>query len=135
MWIKEKVVWNAVSFLKSTMQPPEFGSRVACLVESCSEPAELKDDSWRERQEAFLGNLADAPPDSLLVIAAGKPHNLICLLDDHRIFEYSIFDQFNGGKTGTLWYYGLLADTLAPSVPTSLAFRLTEAPRALQAVA
>lgn len=113
----------------------EFGSRVARLVEACSEPPELKDASWRERKEAFLRNLADAPPDSLLVVAADKAHNLACLLDDHRTLGDAVFDRFNGGKAGTLWYYGLLADTLAPSVPTSLAFRLTEAARALQAVA
>ena len=113
----------------------EFGTRVACLVEASGEPAELKEASWRERKEAFLRNIADAPLDSLLVIAADKAHNLACLLDDHRILGDAVFDRFNGGKAGTLWYYGRLADTLASSVPSPLAFRLTEAARALQAVA
>lgn len=113
----------------------EFGTRVACLVAACSGPPELKHASWRERKEAFLHNLADATPDSLLVVAADKAHNLACLLDDHRSLGDAVFDRFNGGKVGTLWYYGLLADTLGPSVPSSLALRLTEAARALQSVA
>jgi len=111
----------------------EFGPRIADLVAACSEPPELKDASWRARKDAFLRNLEDAPADALLVVAVDKVHNLACLLDDrHRIGD-AVFDRFNGGKVGTLWYYGRLAETLAPSVPSPLALKLTEAARALQA--
>jgi (p)ppGpp synthase/HD superfamily hydrolase len=113
----------------------ELGTRVASLVAACSEPPELKQASWRERKEAFLRNLADAPPEALLVIAADKTHNLACLLDDHHHLGDAVFERFNGGKAGTLWYYGRLAEILAPRVPPPLAFRLTEAARALQALA
>lgn len=111
----------------------EFGTRVAWLVAACSEPPDLKHASWRERKEAFLRNLADAPPESLLVVAADKAHNLACLLADHRNLGDAVFERFNGGKAGTLWYYGRLANTLAASVPSSLALKLTEAARNLQA--
>lgn len=110
-----------------------FGPRIAVLVTACGEPPELKNASWRERKEAFLRNLVDAPADALLVIAADKAHNLACLLDDLRQLGDAVFDRFNGGKAGTLWYYGQLAETLAPSIPSALARRLTESARALQA--
>jgi (p)ppGpp synthase/HD superfamily hydrolase len=113
----------------------EFGPRVARLVEACSEPPELKHAAWRERKEAFLRHLTDVTADALLVIAADKTHNLACLLDDHHHLGDAVFERFNGGKAGTLWYYGRLAEMLAPRVPPALAFRLTQAARALQASA
>ena len=112
----------------------EFGTRVASLVAACGEPLELKHASWLERKEAFFRKLVDAPPDSLLIVAADKAHNLACLLDNYRSLGDAVFDRFNGGKAGTLWYYGRLADALASTVPCPLAFRLAEAARALQRV-
>lgn len=111
----------------------EFGTRIASLVAACGEPPALKDASWRERKEAFLRNLVDAPADARIVVAADKVHNLTCLLNDLRLLGDVVFDRFNGGNAGTLWYYGRLAETLAPRVPSSLALRLTESVRALQA--
>jgi (p)ppGpp synthase/HD superfamily hydrolase len=109
-----------------------FGPRIASLVAACSEPSELKDASWRERKEAFLSNLLDAPADALIVVASDKVHNLSCILDDRRRLGDGVFERFNGGKSGTLWYYGQLAKTLATHVPPSLALKLTQAALALQ---
>lgn len=112
----------------------EFNKTIADLVIACSEPVNLKNASWRERKESFLGNLENVPSESLVVIAADKLHNLRCLLMDIHILGDSVFKRFNGGKSGTLWYYNTVSNKLSGRIPKSLEHLLIEANRLLQGI-
>lgn len=57
----------------------------------------------------------------LLVSACDKLHNARVILMDYRLCGDTLFERFNGGKEGTLWYYPALVD----------GFRNADAPAAL----
>jgi GTP pyrophosphokinase len=40
-----------------------------------------------------------------LVSASDKLHNARAILRDYRAHSENLWDRFNGGKDGTLWYY------------------------------
>ncbi len=83
----------------------EFGKRVAGIVSDCSDSFSFPKKPWRERKEHFIEKCKTASPDSKLVIACDKWHNLYdTLIDYHREGEI-IWERFRGGKDGTLWYY------------------------------
>ena len=48
-----------------------------------------------------------------LVSAADKLHNARSVLSDYRAVGENLWDRFNGGRDGTLWYYRAVADALA----------------------
>lgn len=103
-----------------------FGDRVANTVEECSD-SDAQDPEhkkpWHERRHAYIGHLAHASPDALLVSIADKLHNARALFNDYRILGDSLFLRFNkkASKQDQLDHYrGLVT-----------AFRNTDAPPAL----
>lgn len=111
-----------------------FGERVAQIVTYASDalpaPGETKA-PWRERKERHLvtmrrlgqgdsdlGLLPD--PGACLVIGSDKVHNLGETVVQSAGAVDEFWDRFNGGKSGTVWYYRSMRDALGPSLPTSL---------------
>jgi GTP pyrophosphokinase len=82
-----------------------FGSRVAEIVDSCTDAYTNPKPPWRQRKEDYLIHLQEAQPDAQLVSLADKLHNARCILRDLRQQGDSVWEKFNGGKSGTLWYY------------------------------
>ncbi|MBN2502579.1 MAG: HD domain-containing protein [Anaerolineales bacterium] len=82
-----------------------FGKKVAEIVLACSDTTETPKPPWRERKLAYLKHLETAPPEVLRVSLADKLHNARSILRDLHIQGEAIWDKFNGGKQGTLWYY------------------------------
>ena len=89
-----------------------FGGTVAEIVAGCTDTYEDPKPPWQERKEAYLAHLAEAPSPVRLVSAADKLHNARSVLQDYRAIGEGLWDRFNGGKEGTLWYYRAVADTL-----------------------
>ena len=83
-----------------------FGQSVARIVRACSDTDVLPKPPWRERKEHHLATLRHAPKSVLLVTAGDKLHNLRSILADARLIGPSVFERFNAGRDGTLWYYG-----------------------------
>src|SRR5438874_6528572 len=52
-----------------------FGERVAAIVEGCTDSLDRPKPPWRVRKEHYLGHLAQASDDVLLVALADKLHN------------------------------------------------------------
>jgi (p)ppGpp synthase/HD superfamily hydrolase len=88
----------------------KFGSRVAKIVEGCTDTVEDPKPLWRKRKEDYLRELKDADSDTRLVSAADKLHNARSILTDYRQHGETIWSRFNGRKDGTLWYYRALRD-------------------------
>ena len=93
-----------------------FGPRVADIVEACSDS--LAEDPaakapWRARKEQYLAHMAEAPAAVLRVACADKLHNARCMLAEYRTMGEALWDRFNGGRAGTLWFYRAVATAFA----------------------
>jgi (p)ppGpp synthase/HD superfamily hydrolase len=82
-----------------------FGNRVAKIVEGCTDSYGEPKPPWRERKESYIRHLKDADADTRLVSAADKLNNVRSILSDYREVGEAIWERFNGGRDGTLWYY------------------------------
>ena len=87
-----------------------FGSRVAKVVDGCTDSDTDPKPPWRERKETYIRHLRHADADTRLVSAADKLNNVRSILSDYRAIGESIWSRFHGGREGTLWYYRTLRD-------------------------
>jgi len=85
-----------------------FGARVAHIVDGCTDTYETPKPPWRQRKEDYIRHLRDADDDVHLVSTADKVHNLRHILTDYREGGEQIWNRFNGGRDGTVWYYRAL---------------------------
>lgn len=85
-----------------------FGSRVAKIVDGCTDTDMDPKPPWRERKESYIRHLKNADADTRLVSAADKLNNVRSILSDYREVGESVWERFNGGREGTLWYYAAL---------------------------
>ena len=85
-----------------------FGSRVAKIVDGCTDSDTVPKPPWRGRKESYIRHLKSADAETRLVSAADKLNNTRSILSDYRDVGESIWDRFNGGREGTLWYYRAL---------------------------
>jgi GTP pyrophosphokinase len=97
-----------------------FGETVAGIVAGCTDAWTDPKPPWRARKEAYIAHLQTASPSELLVSAADKLHNARAILNDYRVLGEYIWKRFNGGKTGTLWYYRSLVQVLQSRYPSTL---------------
>jgi len=88
----------------------KFGSRIAHIVDGCTDAYTIPKPPWRKRKEDYLTRLNNADADIQLVSLADKLHNARCLLADLQKDGESVWVRFFGGKEGTLWYYRQLAN-------------------------
>jgi (p)ppGpp synthase/HD superfamily hydrolase len=82
-----------------------FGDRVANIVDACSDTYTIPKPPWRRRKEIYLAHLVENGPDARLVSLADKLHNARSILRDLSKDGEKVWEKFNGGKDGTLWYY------------------------------
>jgi (p)ppGpp synthase/HD superfamily hydrolase len=88
----------------------QFGTRVAKIVEGCTDAYVVPKPEWMERKKGYLREVKDAEAETRLVSAADKLHNVRTILADYRQDGESIWKRFSGKKEGTLWYYRALSD-------------------------
>ena len=112
-----------------------FGSRVAEMVEHCTDAQGPNKPAWRERKEAYIASLAHKPAASLMVSLADKTHNARAILDDLLVEGDALWSRFNGGRGGTLWYYAALAAAFEARVPGAATARLSAIVAELRAAA
>ncbi len=85
-----------------------FGPSVAAIVEACSDSTETPKPPWRARKERYIAHLAGVTRETLLVSLADKLHNARSILSDYQQIGERLWERFQGGKDGTLWYYNAL---------------------------
>jgi GTP pyrophosphokinase len=86
-----------------------FGDRVAAIVHGCTDTYESPKPPWRQRKEAYLAHLAAASPEVRRVSLADKLHNSRSIMTD-LLNGKNVWERFNGGKDGTMWYYRSLLE-------------------------
>jgi (p)ppGpp synthase/HD superfamily hydrolase len=87
-----------------------FGEEVAGIVAGNTDTFEDPKPPWRERKERYVARIAHEPESVRLVSAADKLHNARSILADLRSVGDELWQRFNGGRDGTLWYYRALVD-------------------------
>ncbi|MBH8563782.1 bifunctional (p)ppGpp synthetase/guanosine-3',5'-bis(diphosphate) 3'-pyrophosphohydrolase [Nostoc sp. CENA67] len=87
-----------------------FGDNVTAIVDGCTDADTTPKPPWRQRKEAYIAHIATASPSVILVSAADKLHNARSILKDYRMLGEALWQRFQGGKEGTLWYYRSLVD-------------------------
>ena len=110
-----------------------FGSRVAKIVEGCTDSDTIPKPPWRERKETYIRHLKSADAATRLVSAADKLNNVRSILSDYREVGESIWARFHGGREGTLWYYRALLQEFLRRRPNRLIRELELAVRELEA--
>ncbi|NOX54108.1 MAG: HD domain-containing protein [Planctomycetes bacterium] len=82
-----------------------FGATVAEIVDGCTDAYEVPKPPWRPRKVAYIAKLREAPASVQLVSCCDKLHNARTTLADLRDLGEQVWEKFNGGRDGTLWYY------------------------------
>ena len=82
-----------------------FGERVAHIVDGCTDAYVLPKPPWRERKSHYLEELRGADRNVRRVSLADKVHNSRMIVSSLLQLGEDTWVCFNGGKTGTLWYY------------------------------
>jgi (p)ppGpp synthase/HD superfamily hydrolase len=109
---------GGASMLKEVRR--RFGNRVAKIVDGCTDAYEIPKPPWRRRKESYIRHLKTADAETRLVSAADKLNNIRSILSDFRQVGDGIWERFNGGRDGTLWYYRALLDEFLRGKPNRL---------------
>jgi GTP pyrophosphokinase len=112
-----------------------FGTRVAKIVDGCTDSDTYPKPPWRQRKEDYIRHLRKADADTRLVSAADKLNNVRSILADYREIGESIWARFNGVRDGTLWYYRALLEEFLRRKPNRLVRELELAVRELERAA
>ena len=86
-----------------------FGTRVAKIVEGCTDSFGEPKPEWMARKKDYLLGIREANSETRLVSASDKLHNVRTILADYRQDGEAIWERFTGKKEGTLWYYRALS--------------------------
>jgi len=112
-----------------------FGSRVAKVVDGCTDAYTDPKPPWRERKEKYIARLRNEDKDTRLVSAADKLNNVRSIVSDYRAIGESVWSRFNGGREGTLWYYRTLRDEFLRDQPNRITRDLALAVSELESLA
>ncbi len=101
----------------------QFGSRVAAIVEACSDTVDVGDaEPWIERKRRYLAHLPEMHDEAVLRVAlADKVHNARSIVRDYREEGHAVWERFTH-KTAReqLWYYGGLLEFFQTRCPGPL---------------
>ena len=109
-----------------------FGDRVTAIVDGCTDADGHPKPPWHERKRAYVDRLSTASPSVRLVSAADKLHNARSVLHDYRAIQEQVWNRFQGGRDGTLWYYRAVTNALLDADLTPLVEQLNRVVTALE---
>ena len=99
-----------------------FGDAVADVVWACSDGLDAdgnRSGTWAERKRDYVAGLAHKPLDALVVTAADKTHNGLCIAADVRRYGQGFWSTFNASRDELLWYYMSVERAVAERLPGS----------------
>ena len=98
----------------------QFGASVADMVAACSDglnDSGERKGTWQERKQAYVDGLPHKSLDALLVTAADKTHNGLCIAADVRRYGPGFWSTFNASPEELAWYYTSVRDVVAARLP------------------
>ncbi|MFM5897851.1 MAG: HD domain-containing protein, partial [Dolichospermum sp.] len=101
-----------------------FGDDVTAIVDGCTDADTTPKPPWKPRKEAYIAHISTDSASVLLVSAADKLHNVRSILKDYRLIGDAVWERFQGGKEGTVWYYRSLVDAFQKHQITPLVAEL-----------
>jgi (p)ppGpp synthase/HD superfamily hydrolase len=113
----------------------KFGSRVARIVDGCTDAYSDPKPEWHARKKAYVERIRREPAEIQLISAADKLHNAREVLADFRLVGDAVWSRFKGGKEGTLGYYRQMVDALSESGRTPLVDELARVVSKLERLA
>ena len=102
-----------------------FGTGVAAIVEACSDGLDAsgnRSGTWAERKRPYVAGLSDPakkPDEAMLVTAADKIHNGLCIAADVRRYGQHFWSVFNASRDELLWYYTSVEAAITARLPDS----------------
>jgi (p)ppGpp synthase/HD superfamily hydrolase len=99
-----------------------FGDDVAEIVRACSDGLDAegnRNGTWAERKLAYVEALPGKPAAALVVTAADKTHNGLCIAADVRRYGQDFWSTFNASRDELLWYYTSVERAVAERLPDS----------------
>lgn len=97
-----------------------FGTRVAKVVDGCTDTDVYPKPPWLERKQKYIARLRNEDAETRLVSAADKLNNVRSILSDYRAIGEAVWSRFNGGRDGTVWYYRTLRDEFLRDEPNRI---------------
>lgn len=82
-----------------------FGPTVTAIVDGCTESDIIPKPPWKERKQAYLTDMRQAPASVLRVAIADKLHNVRSTLADLQREGETVWERFNADKADILAYY------------------------------
>ena len=83
----------------------QFGARVEQIVRECSDTLVSPKPPWKERKEGHLEMLKTALPETIRIMQADKVYNARNLQRSLIDYGSQTWQNFKGGREGTLWYF------------------------------
>jgi (p)ppGpp synthase/HD superfamily hydrolase len=83
----------------------KFGEKLEQIVRECSDTLEMPKPPWKGRKEQHLDELKTALPETIRVMLADKVYNARNLQRSLEKSGPQTWDNFKGGREGTLWYF------------------------------
>jgi (p)ppGpp synthase/HD superfamily hydrolase len=99
-----------------------FGDDVADIVRACSDGLDADGNrrgTWAERKRDYVAGLGTKPLDALLVTAADKTHNGLCIAADVRRYGQGFWSTFNASRDQLIWYYTSVQRAITERLPGS----------------
>lgn len=97
-----------------------FGDTVTEIVDGCTDAETIPKPPWRQRKETYIAHIPTATRSVLFVSSADKLHNARSILQDYRVLGEAVWERFQGGREGTLWYYRALVEAFRKTGSTPL---------------
>ncbi len=97
--------WTITFPVRAAAVRRRFGPAVLEIVDGCTDARTRPKPPFRERKERYIADLRGASPSTRLVSASDKLHDTRSIFSDYRVIGEALWARFNGGRSGTLWYY------------------------------
>ena len=107
-----------------------FGHQVSALVVDCTDTLDgdtsQKKSDWLTRKQAYLDHLSKAGPESVLVAACDKLHNLSSIVADVRSAGIGYLERFNATPAQQHWYFSEFLQRTQDRLPNRLVLSFEE---------
>jgi len=102
----------------------QFGEKVLEIVNGFTETDVYPISHLPGQREDYLTHFRNSSSSVRFILAADKLQNARCILKDYRELGEQIWNNFKGGREGTLWYYCTLIEEFRKGMDSPIAEEL-----------